>query len=48
MKRRISPSRIALGVIVVFGVAGVLITYGIGWLGSRLDGMQSINHALVQ
>lgn len=37
MKRPISPGRIALDVSVVFGVAGVLITYGVGWLGSRLE-----------
>ena len=37
MKRRISPALIALGAIVFFGVASVLIGYGSGWLGSRLD-----------
>ena len=37
MKRRISPGLIGLGAIVVFGVAGVLISHGAGWFGSRLE-----------
>jgi hypothetical protein len=37
MKRRISPSLIALGAIVAFGVVSVLIAFGAGWLGSRLE-----------
>lgn len=37
MRRRISPALIALGVVVVFGVTSVLVGYGSGWLGSRLE-----------